>query len=77
MADNLSTSGVLSAVKSKIGEAGIAAVSEQFNQGIALNANAVYIFDLLAGKDEEVGFKLGASAKVLEFKVYEVPYETV
>jgi len=62
------TSGVLSVVKTK----GTTTVTMQLNGGTALNANALYAFDIIVEYGESVNLQYSVDATMLELKVLEI-----
>jgi len=61
-------SGVLSVVKTK----GTTTVTMQLNGGNALNANALYAFDIAVESGESVNLQYSVNATALELKVEEI-----
>jgi len=61
-------SGVLSVVKTK----GTTTVTMQLNGGTALNANALYAFDIIVESGESVNLQYSVNATALELKVEEI-----
>jgi hypothetical protein len=61
-------SGVLSVVKTK----GATTVTMQLNSGTALNANALYAFDIIVESGESVNLQYSVNATALELKVEEI-----
>jgi hypothetical protein len=61
-------SGVLSVVKTK----GTTTVTMQLNSGNALNANALYAFDIAVESGESINLQYSVDATALELKVEEI-----
>ena len=61
-------SGVLSVVKTK----GSTTVTMQLNSGSALNANALYAFDIAVESGESINLRYSVNATALELKVVEI-----
>jgi hypothetical protein len=61
-------SGVLSVVKTK----GATTVTMQLNSGNALNANALYAFDIAVESGESINLQYSVDATALELKVVEI-----
>jgi len=61
-------SGVLSVVRTKGG----VSVIEQLNSGLALTANAAYVFDILVDADESINLQYSVDATALKISVVEV-----
>ncbi|MCI4411765.1 MAG: hypothetical protein JHC38_08865 [Thiotrichales bacterium] len=66
------TAGTLNVVRTK----GSTSVTEQLNNGISLNANAVYIFDILVESGETINLQYSANATALVLKIIEIPNVT-
>jgi hypothetical protein len=61
-------SGVLSVQRTK----GAVTVSERLNGGVALSANAAYLFDILVESGESINLQYSVAATALSLKVVEV-----
>ena len=63
------TSGILTVRRTKSGMT----VSEQLNDGSALAANGVYMFDIIVESGETINFQYSVNATATALKVLEVP----
>lgn len=63
----LGTSGIFSVQRIMSG----AQVTENLNQGVALTANAAYMFDILVDQGEKIDFQTTASGTLLKLSVVE------
>jgi hypothetical protein len=67
----LNTAGVFSVQRTKTA----VTIAEQLNSGTALNANAAYMFDILADSGETLNFQTTVAATILKFSVHEIDAE--
>lgn len=63
----LSVSGVFSVIR----QSSSASTTENMNQGVALTANAGYMFDILVDQSERIDFQTTVAATILKFSVVE------
>jgi len=61
-------SGVLSIQRTKAGTT----VSEQLNSGMALTANAAYMFDVPVDSEETINIRYSVNATVLKLSIFEI-----
>lgn len=48
-------------------------VTVEFNHGVALTANSLFEFDLLARAEDTINYRYSVNATILTFRVVEIP----